>query len=478
ADPDTGSLNWVEDCHGDTYSSYATGGAVYVVGHSHECSTVPNGFSQTDPWTFYRGTAFTAAAAGTLGKTPYSSYKNWAGTPAPAQLHWYPTLTVGTVTGQNQAAWNITGNGRYIVLAGEFPKVNGVAQQGLVRMALPSTVASKTTPVNAGNAFTPVFSQPSAGTVKVSWQANYDRDNEQLTYKLVRNGNTAAPIYTTTLASKPWSRAAMSFTDTGLVPGQTYTYRIYAVDPHGNSAPGTALSVTVGSDTPYANAVQADGANRYWRMAEPAGSNIAFDSIAGGDGYGNQGVTAGGAGALLSETTGRSYAFNGTSGAVSARDAVTGPQTFTVESWFKSTSAKGGKIVGFGNNATGPSSSYDRHVYLDKAGHLVFGVTANGNPRTVASAGTYNDGNWHQVTATLGNGGMHLFVDGAEVAANRSFRSAGNYSGYWKIGGDNLAGWTNKPSSNFLAGSIDEVAVYPTELTPSQVTAHYRASGR
>ncbi|MDQ1674112.1 MAG: hypothetical protein QOC98_2674, partial [Frankiaceae bacterium] len=52
ADPDTGSLNWVEDCHGDTYSSYATGGAVYVVGHSHECSTVPNGFSQTDPWTF------------------------------------------------------------------------------------------------------------------------------------------------------------------------------------------------------------------------------------------------------------------------------------------------------------------------------------------------------------------------------------------------------------------------------------------
>ncbi len=402
ADPNSGSLNWVEDCHGDSYSSYATGGAIYVVGHSHECSTVPGGFSQTDPWTYYRGVAFSTTAAGTLGKTPYSSYKNWAGTPAPAQLHWYPTLSPGTVTGQSQAAWNVTGNGRYVVLAGEFPKVNGIAQQGLVRMALPSTQPSKTAPVNAGNAFTPVFSQPAPGTVKVSWQANYDRDNEQLTYKLVRNGNTAAPIYTTTLGSKPWLRPAMSFTDTGLVVGQTYTYRLYAVDPNGNSAPGTALSVTVGSDTAYANAVKADGANRYWRMSEPAGSTIAFDSIASGDGYGNIGVTAGGGGAIVSEPAGHSYAFNGTSGVIASQDAVAGPQTFTAEAWFKTTSAKGGKIIGFGNNANGLSSSYDRHVYLDNAGHLVFGVYSNNTVRTVASAGTYTDGGWHQVAATLG----------------------------------------------------------------------------
>ena len=120
------------------------------------------------------------------------------------------------------------------------------------------------------------------------------------------------------------------------------TRRVYAVDPHGNSAPGTALSVTVGSDAAYSTAVKGDGANRYWRMSEPAGNNIAFDSIAAGDGYGNQGVTAGGAGALISEPTGRSYAFNGTSGVISSRDAIAGPQTFSVEAWFKTTSAKGG----------------------------------------------------------------------------------------------------------------------------------------
>ena len=31
----------------------------------------------------------------------------------------------------NQAAWSVSGNSQYVVLGGEFPSVNGVAQQGL-----------------------------------------------------------------------------------------------------------------------------------------------------------------------------------------------------------------------------------------------------------------------------------------------------------------------------------------------------------
>ena len=52
------------------------------------------------------------------------------------------------------------------------------------------------------------------------------------------------------------------------------------------------------------------------------------------------------------------------------------------------------------------------------------------------------------------------------------------YSGFWRIGGDNLDGWTNKPSSYYLAGTIDEVAIYPTALTGAQVRDHYTKSGR
>ena len=64
------------------------------------------------------------------------------------------------------------------------------------------------------------------------------------------------------------------------------------------------------------------------------------------------------------------------------------------------------------------------------------------------------------------------------MAADPSTTSAQNFSGYWRVGGDNLNGWTNQPSSNLFAGTIDEVAVYPTALTPAQVAQHYADSGR
>ena len=43
--------------------------------------------------------------------------------------------SIGSYTGQNQAAWRLSGNADYLVLGGEFPLVNGTKQQGLVRFA-------------------------------------------------------------------------------------------------------------------------------------------------------------------------------------------------------------------------------------------------------------------------------------------------------------------------------------------------------
>ena len=36
--PSDGSIKWIEDCHGDTYSVAPIGGVVYTVGHAHYCS--------------------------------------------------------------------------------------------------------------------------------------------------------------------------------------------------------------------------------------------------------------------------------------------------------------------------------------------------------------------------------------------------------------------------------------------------------
>ena len=63
---------------------------------------------------------------------------------------------------------------------------------------------------------------------------------------------------------------------------------------------------------------------------------------------------------------------------------------------------------------------------------------------------------------------MALYVDGVRVATRASTTVGPNYYGYWRVGGD--ATWSG---AQWFDGRIDEVAVYPTALTRTQVADHY-----
>ena len=156
----------------------------------------------------------------------------------------------------------------------------------------------------------------------------------------------------------------------------------------------------------------------------------------------------------------------------------TAPDAFTAQTWIRTTTTSGGRILGFSDLQTGGSGHRDRHVYMDNAGRLYFGVRAqDGSQRIVSSARTYNDNQWHQITATMSPAGMRLFVDGVRVG-QRSDTTAGEaYLGYWRLGGDSL-GWPNNPSTDNFSGAVDEVAIYPTALTQDQIIGQYEASGR
>ena len=474
ADPVTGQLNWLEDCHGDTYSSFPLGEAVYVASHAHYCGNV-GGFPQTEPWTMHYATAFSKQATGIVTADPHGYY-NFAGNPAPTLLNWFPKLQQGTYTGQGQAGWSVTGNDKYVVYAGEFPNVNGVAQYGLVRFAVPSIAPNKVAPI-VNEALVPSVASFTAGEVRLAWTATYDYDNADLTYKLVRDGQTATPIYTTTQYSNFYTRARMGFIDKGLAPGSTHTYRLYVSDGYGNSISRLAPTVTVATSTsggPYSASVDANDPTYYWPLDEASGS-VAFDHTGFDDLALGVGVTRGAPG-IIGTTTASTFSGATTAFGVSPSDE-TGPNTFTAEAWVRTTSTSGGKIIGFGNAATGNSSNYDRHVYLDNAGKVWFGVHPGG-VRTLTSSESVNDGQWHHIAASLGANGMVLYVDG-RVAGSRSDVTSGQpYTGRWRVGGDNLGGWTSQPASNYLAGDIAQVAVYPTVLSRSQVVDHWVASGR
>src|SRR5439155_3248036 len=180
------------------------------------------------------------------------------------------------------------------------------------------------------------------------------------------------------------------------------------------------------------------------------------------------GVTRGTPGAIAGEQDG-AETFDGTpDGLAVGQTQVQGPDTFSLEAWFQTTSTGGGKIVGFGDQPSGWSSNYDRHVYMDGSGTVYFGVWT-GSATTVQSAPGFNDGRWHHVVASLGSGGLAMYLDGALVGRNTSTTSGQSYRGYWRIGGDNT--WAG---AQFFAGSVDEVAIYPTVLTADQVAAHHR----
>lgn len=247
ANPLTGALNWIEDCHGDTYSSYVTSGVLYVVGHAHFCGNV-GGFPETYPATWHRALAFTVGATGTLNPNTTGKYASFAGMRSPSLLNWFPDLEAGAVTGQDQAAWSVTGAGPYVVLAGEFPEINDTPQQGLARFATLPIAPGKQGPMLSGTAFALTPVPTSSSTVAVSWAANWDRDDKYLSYTVIRDGQV---VYSTPTPAESefWNRPTLSWSDDGgttpLAPGSTHTYQVTATDSTGNTATSSPVSVTL-----------------------------------------------------------------------------------------------------------------------------------------------------------------------------------------------------------------------------------------
>ena len=195
AEPNTGNVKWLTDCHGDTYDVAPMNDMVYAVSHWHHCENA-GGYPDTNPRNaWYYANAMTKATTGTVKANNQGGYYDFSGYGAPTFVNWFPTLTAGTFTGQNQAAWAATSTSEYLVLGGEFPTVNGTAQQGLVRFAIPSIAPKTQGPRVSGAAFNPTLIAARPTEVRIKWQANHDRDDNSLTYELLKTGVGDADLH-------------------------------------------------------------------------------------------------------------------------------------------------------------------------------------------------------------------------------------------------------------------------------------------
>lgn len=211
----------------------------------------------------------------------------------------------------------------------------------------------------------------------------------------------------------------------------------------------------------------------------PAGSLIGSYKFSGnaGDATANNNGTLHNAPASTADrfgVAGRAYNFNGSSQYISTANAYANPGDFTISVWFKTASTTGGRLIGFGREQTGSSGQYDRHIYMNNAGQLYFGIY-NGSVQTISTVSSYNDNNWHLATATLSaSQGMVLYIDGVQAGANAA-TTAENYTGYWRIGYDNLSSWTSQPSGFYFNGALDDALIYHRALTAQEVAVLYNA---
>ncbi|SDM64494.1 PKD repeat-containing protein [Geodermatophilus siccatus] len=456
-----GRVRWINDCWGDSYATHPMGGVLYQANHAHDCDDIGSFPEQTER-VWKRATALSTAATGIVGNLHHPT---WQRQPAPTVLPWFPTMAAGTATGQAQAGWSVSGNGRYVVYGGEFPTVNGVAQQGLVRYALPSIAPNRVGPDVSGS--TPTAAVLGAGTVRVAWRAASDPDNEHLTYRVYRDGGTT-PVATLTRPSQWWDRPVLGWTDTGLTAG-AHSYRVTVADPAGTtvSLPQVAVQVPAAgtSARAYSSAVQADGATSYWPLGEGSGAT-GFDRAGGNDLQAFAGVTRG-PGAVAGDPDGAVRLNGTTAGYLATTTPTSAPQTFSAEFWFSTTTTAGGRFLGFGNLRTGSSVHHDRLVYMDAAGRLNFGVWPL-ETKLLTTPTAYNDGRWHHVVASLGRTGMQLFVDGRLVASRADGTRGQHNHGYWRVGGDRT--WAG---AEYVNAQVDEVALYPAVLSADKVANHF-----
>jgi hypothetical protein len=454
----TGSLLWRDNCLGATQAVAYYNGYLYAGSHAHDCAMVPGGFSQIG---FKTG-------QGRHLQAEYAADGHLAG-------GWFPNTDTGPNGGVGPHAMLMVGS--TLVVGGDFSKVNNGLQQGIARFVVGPDVTKPKTPV------APTVISTAAGVASLSWPAVTDLDDSSLTYRVYRDGGTK-PVGTVTASSFPWTSNMVRFRDAGLTPGLTHTYRVSASDGtlNGAKSPASAAVTIAASDPPqtYPQTILADHPLLYWRLGD-SGPTAADTTGNGNTGSYRPGTSPGASGAIPSDSD-TAVGFDGRTGIISTTRSYTNPQNYSIEVWFKTLTLNGGKLIGFGNSQFGTSTSYDRHIWMIASGQLEYGVNSGG-PMYIRSPRSYNDGAWHQVVATQGSSGMTLYVDGVAVASSTATTTAQSYTGYWRLGGDNLNGWTDAedseapaPPSSYFAGTLDEVAVYSQVLIASQVATHYAAN--
>src|SRR5688572_14708526 len=148
---------------------------------------------------------------------------------------------------------------------------------------------------------------------------------------------------------------------------------------------------------------------------------------------------------------------------------------FTVASWFKTSSnfASDAFIVnkgGVGSDSAGQNLNYG--IWMNSAEQIKAGFeTSSGADQYVTSFNSYNDGQWHYAVVTNNGANVILYIDGVQVATKATSGASPESTGTKpvRVGANSRV----TPPTNFFTGEVDEIRIWNTALTASQVSSAF-----
>ncbi len=221
--------------------------------------------------------------------------------------------------------------------------------------------------------------------------------------------------------------------------------------------------------TGYAEAVSGDAPLAFWRLGETSGTSAADASGNGRTGTYGGGVTLGAAGAIADGDAAVTMDGNDDHLIRNPFGGFPGG-AISVEFWVKGTNTtKAGGVFSY------EISSIDNEFQIrDYRNFVIFRNTS-----VLTTGVSANDGAWHHIVVTWrgSDGRTQLFKDGAlaftGTAASGTSMGAG---GAVVLGQDQDGVGTGYDPAQAFQGSMDDVAVYGTELPLERISAHYAAA--
>jgi hypothetical protein len=223
----------------------------------------------------------------------------------------------------------------------------------------------------------------------------------------------------------------------------------------------------------YAATVTGDSPSAYWRLGDAVGSTSLIPTVGTGDLAITGSPTLGATGLQISDDDKAVTFASGQYAEVNGVNPLSGT-AFSVEFYINTTAASTAYImeVRSGTSASGVALDVGFNASITFGGVLDFFAarTDSSSNLRLNSTVAINDGVTHHVVVTMtsGNSGK-VYVDGTD---RTSTASALNGSGGFLPGRVRIGGTAN---ANNFDGTLDEISIYPTALSATQVAAHYDA---